>query len=340
MSMLHVLLLVLVLSFAPSNGFFVPSHHPSARLPIMKHPAAMQQRTMMMMMMIKYDDLMEKLPSKAVIEAVESTQLQGKPVIASDVATAAGVSVATARKDLTALAALSQGDIAVDATEGELLYKFPSNLSAVLANNSAKYKALQTWQTKVWPGLFWFLRVSFGVTLLVSLAAIFSTIVFLQSSSSSDNDDRRNNNNNNNYNGGGIPSFGGSYMFGPSPFDFFYWNRPYGYYATTAASDPRKRNNKPPEEMGFLPSIFSYVFGDGNPNEGLEERRLALVANLIRNNKGAVTAEQLAPFCDDAPSPTEFAEKTYVDEVRTEAAFVRLCVLLFGFLNDEIHYLI
>jgi hypothetical protein len=64
--------------------------------------------------------------------------------------------------------------------------------------------------------------------------------------------------------------------------------------------------------MGFLESVFSYVFGDGNPNNGLEERRLSLAAQMIRDNKGAVTAEQLAPFCD-APDPDD-SSATYVDE--------------------------
>ena len=251
--------------------------------------------------MVKYEELMEKMPSTAVVDAVEATS-SGK-VIAADVAAAAGVSLSQARKDLTALASLSRGDIAVD-TDGELIYIFPQNLRSVLSNNSLKYNALATFR-KAWPGLFWFIRVSFGVTLLVSLAAIFSTILFIQSSSSSDDrdDDRRDRR-------GGM-SFGGSYMWGPSPFGIFYWNRPYGYYY----AEPSQRTD--PEEMGFLPSIFSYVFGDGNPNAQVEEKRLSLAAATIRENKGAVTAEQLAPFCDDAPTPSKFGEATYVDEVST-----------------------
>lgn len=67
--------------------------------------------------------------------------------------------------------------------------------------------------------------------------------------------------------------------------------------------------------MGFLESVFSYVFGDGNPNSGLEEKRLSLAAQMIRTNQGAVTAEQLAPYCD-APDPPDIESSTsaYVDE--------------------------
>ena len=64
--------------------------------------------------------------------------------------------------------------------------------------------------------------------------------------------------------------------------------------------------------MWFLESTFSYIFGDGNPNQGLEERRLSLAAQMIRQNNGAVTAEQLAPYCD-APEPSD-STSSYVEE--------------------------
>jgi hypothetical protein len=64
-----------------------------------------------------------------------------------------------------------------------------------------------------------------------------------------------------------------------------------------------------------LELTFSYIFGDGNPNEDLEKRRLSLAAKAIRVNNGAVSAEQLAPFCNDAPSSEMGKERVYVDEV-------------------------
>lgn len=104
--------------------------------------------------------------------------------------------------------------------------------------------------------------------------------------------------------GGG---FGGGF-WGPSPFDFFYY-RPYGYYGYYGQSmDGVVRD---PEDMGFLESVFSFVFGDGNPNAGLEEKRLSLAAQMIRDNKGAVTAEQLAPYCD---APDLSQDKSAYDE--------------------------
>merc|ERR1712238_542895 len=109
--------------------------------------------------------------------------------------------------------------------------------------------------------------------------------------------------------GGGMSPFGGGFggFWGPSPFDFFFY-RPYGSYGYYGTGNEAKD----PEEMGFLESVFSFVFGDGDPNTGLEEKRLSLAAQMIRHNKGAVTVEQLAPYCDAPNIPS--TSSSYVDE--------------------------
>ena len=252
-----------------------------------KTTTAKKQTVLSMAARLSYEQLLEKLPSKAVIDAVAESK--DDKVVASDIATKAGVSLAQARKDLTTLASLSRGDISVSA-DGELMYEFPSNLRGVLSANSAKFKALQLWE-QAWPTVFWITRVSFGVALLSSIVLIFSTIFFITSSSNSDDDRRRDDRRE----GGG---FGGmSMMWGPSPFDFFLY-RPYGYYGYYGQG----ADYRDPDEMGFLESVFSYIFGDGNPNQGMDEKRLQLIAQVIRQNNGAVTAEQLAPYLDDVPS--------------------------------------
>jgi len=209
---------------------------------------------------------------------------------------------------LTALASLSKGDIAVS-NDGELIYTFPSGLNSILSSNSIKFKAQRFFLQKVWPPLFYGIRVSFGIALLVSIFAIFTTIAIISSSSSSDDNDGRDDRRG----GSRSMSFGfGGGFWGPSPFDFFYYRPYYGYY-----SQPVYDRN--PDEMGFLESIFSYIFGDGNPNQDIEERQLRLISELIRENNGAVTAEQLAPFlADNVPQPDSSADDLnsvkYVDE--------------------------
>jgi hypothetical protein len=48
-----------------------------------------------------------------------------------------------------------------------------------------------------------------------------------------------------------------------------------------------------------LEAIFSFLFGDGNPNFDLQERRWQEIGTVIRNNGGAVAAEQIAPYLDN-----------------------------------------
>lgn len=244
-----------------------------------------------------YEEVREKLPSDRVIEACD-----GKRVIASDVAAAAGVSLSEAQRDLTLLAGISQASISVS-NDGDLIYSFPKKLKGVLSAQNSRYK-IQQFAQKIWPAVFWGIRVSFGVALVASLVAIYSTIFFISSSSSSSDDDRRDDRR-----GGGMPMGGFNYFWGPSPFDFFFY-RPYGYYGYYGADVRRD-----PEELGFFESVFSFVFGDGNPNQRLEEKRLKLAAQMIRENKGAVTAEQLAPFCDPDVDPDDAMKSNYVDEV-------------------------
>ncbi|KAL3762758.1 hypothetical protein ACHAW5_002263 [Stephanodiscus triporus] len=271
-----------------------------------------------------YERLMENIPPSNVVDAVE--EADGKPIAASDLSASAGISLASARKELTTLAALTGGDIAVGA-DGELTYAFPKDARGAISRNSAKYRAMRLWSDKVYPPLLYATKLGFGVVLFASLIAIFSTIFFVLSSggggsSSSDREDDRRDGRRSMGGGGGMPPMMGGF-WGPSPFDFFYY-RPYysGYYNTPSNGDGRRRRGRgSSDEMGFLESVFSYVFGDGNPNGDVEERRLTLAASMIRENGGAVTAEQLAPYCDDAPMPPRAdgggklgEERAYVDE--------------------------
>ena len=48
----------------------------------------------------------------------------------------------------------------------------------------------------------------------------------------------------------------------------------------------------------MIESIFSYVFGDGDPNRGLEDEQLRRAAQVIRESGGAVAAEGGAAVAD------------------------------------------
>ena len=79
-----------------------------------------------------------------------------------------------------------------------------------------------------------------------------------------------------------------------NPFDLFWYWDPYYYRNNRARIQQRGKYN-------FVESVFSFVFGDGDPNEDYDSKRWEGIARLIRENEGVVTAEQLAPYVDAAP---------------------------------------
>jgi hypothetical protein len=59
------------------------------------------------------------------------------------------------------------------------------------------------------------------------------------------------------------------------------------------------------ENQGFVLNCYSYLFGDGNPNQRLEEQKWQLIGEHIRRNNGVTTAEQLACYTGANPKKEE-----------------------------------
>lgn len=223
-------------------------------------------------------------PTPEIMQAVERLNYR---VTVGDVATQAGLDLNLAQQGLLALASDAGGHLQV-ADSGDVVYLFPPNFRAVLRNKYLQLQ-LQEWWAKVWRVLFYLIRISFGIILMVSIALIFlAIIIIVTASSGQNNDDRR-----------GSSGGGSFYMpriwFGPDLFWVFYPD----YYQRRYARQRSSVHAHEPPAMNFLEAIFSFLFGDGNPNANLEERRWQAIGGVIRNNRGAVTAEQIAPYIDD-----------------------------------------
>ncbi|KAA8498055.1 Uncharacterized protein FVE85_5640 [Porphyridium purpureum] len=217
-----------------------------------------------------------------VVDAV--AKFRGRAVSVADVASESGLDLATTRLELVKLASLTQCTLEVS-NDGDILYEFPRAVRAVL-NRSSLLARFRDFGRKAAPLLSYIGRVSFGLALLVSLAIVVSAITILSQSSRSDDDDRRGNRG-----GGGPTFFVGPRFYGPTWYDFF-WYDPYLY---------RTRYNRfetGEKQMGFLEGVFSFVFGDGDPNAGLDDKRWQAAAKFIRANDGAVVAEQMRPLLD------------------------------------------
>lgn len=264
-------------------------------------------------------NIREKLliPSDRVIEAIElikeRRQVQNEKnslsVSVSDIASVAAVDFSTAKQNLITLALLTEGDLDVT-NDGEVIYSFPVNFKSILYQKSLINKLRRIYLNYIEPPLAYSVRISFGVMLLTSLAIIFTTFIAVSTSSSSSSSDRdRDRDERNSPNRLNI-------WLGNSPFDLFYYRNSGGVssnFDEQVIDYYRDQEVTTKHRMGFLESFYSYIFGDGNPNEKLSLVSLQSVASVIRKNNGTVTAEQIAPYLNP-PNLEKYIEANVVDE--------------------------
>ena len=256
-------------------------------------------------------------PPDAVVSAVEATyarQPAGTRLTAADLAAQSGIGIDEARlgmKDLAAALAGADGLSVSASSKGDLLYTFPSDVRGELASRSTAAKARDAWNSAK-PVLQTVGRFSFGVALFASIAIIFTAITVI-TSGGSDERDRDDRGFGGERRGGGM--FGGGMFGGPfggfgfgygySPLDLLF-PPPWGFYRYGWFS--------PPPKMSLPEAIYSFVFGDGDPNTALRAARVRAMAEVIRSNGGAVVAENLAPFLDPPTTPAQSAASNIVDE--------------------------
>ncbi|MDY7023319.1 MAG: hypothetical protein SWJ54_18545 [Cyanobacteriota bacterium] len=223
-------------------------------------------------------------PNPSIMKAVEKLDYR---VTSGDVAAQAGINLSTAQQQLLALASEAGGHLQV-AESGEIAFEFPKNFRAILRNKSWRLQ-LQEWWANIWRVLFYLIRISFGILLIASIVLIFVSIAIILVALSSSRDDDSGGND-----GGGGLIFLPRFWISPNWYYFFYWDYDdYSYHRHQRST----ASNKSP--YNFLESVFSFLFGDGNPNRNLEERRWQTIATVIRNNQGAIIAEQVTPYLDE-----------------------------------------
>ncbi|KAF5841464.1 hypothetical protein DUNSADRAFT_12908 [Dunaliella salina] len=227
-------------------------------------------------------------------EAVEGL---GYRVTAGDVAARAGVKVAEADEALQALAFDTEGALEVSA-EGDVVYALSPSFRQTLRNRSVVLAARPLLQ-KLQAFGGWLVRAAFGTALVSSIFIV----------------------------GGGYAPMGAyrgvNVFFNVT--DLF-------YYFDPRLSPQARYERQSGEQMSLVAAIFSFVFGDGDPNATFEERRWKALGTLIQARDGVVTAEEMAPFLDP-PEPTPVAERgigaastsAYEDE-----SFVLPALLRFG----------
>ncbi len=232
-----------------------------------------------------------------VMQAIETLQYRAT---VGDVAAQAGLRIPVAEQGLLALASEVGGHLQV-ADSGEIAYTFPQNFRSILFGKYWRLR-LNAWLGKAWKILFYLIRISFGLILILSIgilaiALVIAAFAALSATNRDDNDSP--------IRVDGL--FEGIFdLLGGAMRLLFYadWLGWGGYspgYRTSPQRFPRRSSpsrQQPKSNLNFLEAVFSFLFGDGNPNVELENHRWQAIAQVIRKHQGAIAAEQVQPFLD------------------------------------------
>ncbi len=229
---------------------------------------------------------------KVVIKSIADL---GNRVTAADVASKTGLSLSVTSSLLNQIAAEAGGHLEVSQA-GDIAYKFKNTFqSAYLATGLRALISMIFARTGA--VIFYILKISFGLFLLLSLVNVVSTIKILAMLSKqfcSERDD---------HSLLDLLEFFNflifrDLIFGGAAYEIM---RQRGeleeetieYDEDEEGAEPRRRARN---RGNFFVNCFSFLFGEGNPNKHQEEENWKLAARGFRQHGGVVIKEQLAPY--------------------------------------------
>jgi hypothetical protein len=223
--------------------------------------------------------------SAPLLQSIERLKYQATP---GELALQAGLPLATVERDLQQLAIAVGGHLQVTTT-GEIIYKYPQDFRAILQNKSLRLQIKQ-YTDVIGKVAFYLLRISFGLVLVTSLSIVILTIIVITIATIFSED------------GGGDISFGDWGGGGSSSWGGSWW---YFDWGGSAAEPIESTETKEKPQLNFLGAVFSFLFGEANPNARLEELRWRNIGQLINKNAGVIAAEQVAPYMDEVMPHSE-----------------------------------
>ena len=212
---------------------------------------------------------------------IKSINEMGRRVSGADIASKTGLPISITTRNLNEIASETSGHLLVSSA-GDIAYQFPLGYQTAYLSRGVKL-IIEKFTIKTLQLAYFLLRISFGIMLILSLIIIVLLFFLVVSFMSRGRDDRDDN----------------AFNIDLDFFDWiilrdlFYWQIDTGDY--------NWQNKRGKEKSNFLYDCFSFLFGDGNPNKDIEERKWQAVAQLIRQQKGVITIEQLAPYTGDNP---------------------------------------
>jgi len=282
--MLIIMLIIVLVTLTISYGFIFSSNSISRNnIYYNKYQKCNRMKSSLSLSIM--EDIDDKINS-----AIESyPNRNGFKVTSADIASSAGVDLNVASSALISRA-YDTGALMDVISSGDIVYTFPQDYKNKLLSKSIKYK-LQTIKKVIVPFLSRVFVVSFGLVFLSTTMLVLSTLLMLASQTSDDN----NKNSSRRYSSSATVEIPVRLIF-DSIYDFLYYQQRYSSIDSIDEDFQLRRRR-----LSFVESFYSFFFGDGNSNKFLDQVQFASIATLIRNNNGAVIAEQLNPFLLEPP---------------------------------------
>jgi hypothetical protein len=213
-------------------------------------------------------------------KVLQAIRALGNQVTVPDVVAKTGLSLYEASETMTKIASETQARLQVTAT-GEIVYRFPPHFYYLYFARGIERFFSKAGRKLAAAGFFLF-KISFGLILLFSVIFIFSIALLIRSVLAA-------------YLGAGdgIPQMWSDFF---RSFKKIAWGN-----ENTAESAPVDGQHPEHPGQGFLLNCYSFLFGPGNPNQGIEDECGKLIAQVIRLNEGIVLAEHFSPYTGRAP---------------------------------------
>lgn len=244
---------------------------------------------------------------KLVLKAISDSA--GKITVA-DISTKTALPILKASALLNQIAYETGGHLTVG-TAGNVVYEFDPNFQNIYLTRGSKnfFKRIgrialnaAAYAARIFAlVMFFIIRVSFGIILVLSVVLLIAIIVFaiialISKSMGDDSGDSPNIDLSGFF--GGFGEIFRYFMF-DWIWDWWYWGSyirwdPSPDYSPAPTKEKEKEGEK--DKESFLDKCFSFLFGDGNPNQNLEERYWQTLARVLKAKNGVVVAEQLAPY--------------------------------------------
>src|SRR6516162_5472934 len=211
-------------------------------------------------------------------EVIAAITKLGGSVTAADVATETGLSPDRATQNLNLIASETGGRLQVS-KDGNIAYSFQPGFAGKYLSHGLQLIVLNVLKRVFQIGYF-LLRISFGLGLMLSLGVV---LLFTMPSLLGD-----------------IFSAEIGGLFGKEG------KKKTRKKASSKAQSEQltvraKASSQFKTLSDFSLKCFSFLFGDGNPNEHLDDERWRLIARKIRAKGYAVTSDELSPYTGKKP---------------------------------------